>query len=79
MKRFLISLGAGFLVALCVYLGQALPYYEYLSAHQPGAAAMDEVTSNPPYVAFIWTMPYAALAGIIATALLWTVLTFFRR
>jgi hypothetical protein len=52
MKRFLISLGVGFLVALCGFIHETLPIYLDFLAHQPGKVPTNQVDAFPPDSAF---------------------------
>lgn len=47
MKRFLTSLAVGFVVALVVYFGFAIPGYYDLLAHQPRWIVVDDAHKLP--------------------------------
>jgi drug/metabolite transporter (DMT)-like permease len=78
MKRFLISLGTGFLVGFGVYLSQTLPSYFVILAHQPGRVPISEADSFSPNVAFTYASPLWIALWCVATALMWTVWTILK-
>lgn len=78
MKRFLISLGIGFLAAFCGYLYQTLPIYLEIAAHQPGKVPISQSDSFSPNTAFFMASPLWIPLWFGITAVIWTVWTLLK-
>jgi hypothetical protein len=78
MKRFLISLGVGFLAAFCGYLHQTLPIYLDFVAHQPGKVPISQTDSFSPNTAFFMASPLWIPLWFGITAVIWTVWTLLK-
>jgi len=79
MKRFLISLGIGFVAALCGYLNQTLPIYLDFVAHQPGKVSIGQADSFPPSTAFFMASPLWIPFWFGTTAIIWSVWTLLKK
>jgi hypothetical protein len=78
MKRFLISLGVGFIAAICGYLKQTLPIYLDFVAHQPGKVPISQADSFPPSNSFFMASPLWIPFWFGITAVVWTVWTILK-
>jgi hypothetical protein len=70
MKKFWVSLAIATIIALAFYLYLAVPGYENLLTLQPGVAPNGEITSFPPYSAFIYALPFAIPLWIVSIVLI---------
>jgi len=78
MRRFLISLGVGFVATLCGYLKQTLPIYLDFVAHQPGKVPVGQTDAFPPSTAFFMASPLWIPFWFGLTAVIWTVWTLLK-
>jgi hypothetical protein len=78
MKRFLISLGLGFLAGFCGYLYQTLPIYLDFLAHQRGKVPISQADSFSPNTAFFMASPLWIPLWFGITAVIWTVWTLLK-
>jgi hypothetical protein len=78
MKRFLISLGVGFVAALCGSLEQTWPIYLDFVAHQPGRVPTSQADAFPPSNAFFMASPLWIPFWFVITGVVWTVWTILK-
>jgi hypothetical protein len=78
MRRFLISLGVGFVAAMCGYLKQTLPIYLDFVAHQPGKVPISQTDAFPASTAFFMASPLWIPFWFAITAVIWTVWTYLK-
>ena len=79
MRRFLISLGVGFVAAMCGFLKQTLPIYFDIVAHQPGKVPISQAYAFPPTNAFFMGSLLWIPGWFGITAVTWTIWTLVKR